>query len=217
MNRIKDLREREGITIQELSSKTGIPKTSLNNYENEKRSPREPKTWRILAEFFNVPVGYIMGVSDIPHNDDAYNKKSKDEIFSDLKLSKPYDHFNKTLIAGFEVLSDALISNLNTDTDKEILANTINELAISYNFNLSAHGPNFANKFLRIIDIVATSSMARTNQLMASSELREDYLKKYLREKNELNSLLDDLFNADIELYEKDNLNSHRPFYSDKY
>lgn len=64
MNRIKELRKQKNLTIADLSESLGIPKTTLNNYENEKRLPRNQDVWKKLADFFDVSIAYVMGISD---------------------------------------------------------------------------------------------------------------------------------------------------------
>lgn len=60
MNRIKELRKSNGLTLVELSQKVGIPNNTISQYENEKREPKGP-TWQALANFFNVSVPYLKG------------------------------------------------------------------------------------------------------------------------------------------------------------
>lgn len=68
MNRIQDLREERGLSLQELSDSikevTGkkISKASLSNYEREDQQPKKD-TWKTLANFFHVNLSYIMGLS----------------------------------------------------------------------------------------------------------------------------------------------------------
>lgn len=64
MNRLKDLRNEKDLSLDDLSKLVNIPKTSLSNYE---RGNREPKIeiWTELANFFDVDVSYITGLSEI--------------------------------------------------------------------------------------------------------------------------------------------------------
>lgn len=71
-NRIKQLRQQRKITLQQLSDKTDISISSLSAYENNKRSPKI-ENWLKLADFFDVPVAYLQGVSN-------YTKDDKKEI-----------------------------------------------------------------------------------------------------------------------------------------
>ena len=60
MNRLKELRQKNNLTLRELSQKVGMPNNTISQYENEKREPKDP-TWQALANFFNVSVPYLKG------------------------------------------------------------------------------------------------------------------------------------------------------------
>lgn len=62
-NRIGKLRDKAGISQSKLAQKLGITRQSLSMYEIGKRDPNS-KTWANLASYFDVPVDYLMGVSD---------------------------------------------------------------------------------------------------------------------------------------------------------
>lgn len=61
-NRLKELRKEKGVSLDDLFKATGIPKTSLSEYETGPRAPRTTKTWDILADYFGVSTAYIMGL-----------------------------------------------------------------------------------------------------------------------------------------------------------
>lgn len=70
MNRIKELKKEKGLTLDEIQSKTGINRSTYNNYENGKTEPK-PETWQALADYFNVSVPYLQGKifkEDLRHN-----------------------------------------------------------------------------------------------------------------------------------------------------
>ena len=90
MNRIKELRKSNGLTLVELSQKVGIPNNTISQYENEKREPKEP-TWQALANFFNVSVDYLKGYGyskDYIYKqlDDAY----KEDYLLTFELEPPF-------------------------------------------------------------------------------------------------------------------------------
>ncbi|MCI1489881.1 helix-turn-helix domain-containing protein [Limosilactobacillus mucosae] len=62
MNNIRFLREKNGLTQNDLGRKVGISQQSINNYENERREPKL-KTWQKLADYFGVSVPYLQGIS----------------------------------------------------------------------------------------------------------------------------------------------------------
>ena len=78
LNRLKELRGKKGLTLKEMSAllkeKYGlnISDGQLSNYENGKRTPRDNKTWEILADFFEVNIGYVMGLTAYNNNEYPY-------------------------------------------------------------------------------------------------------------------------------------------------
>ncbi|HDR6755646.1 TPA: helix-turn-helix transcriptional regulator [Bacillus cereus] len=65
-NKIKKLRLERGLSLKELETQTNINKSTLASYESRGVKPREDKA-KILADFFNVSVPYLMGyeVNDV--------------------------------------------------------------------------------------------------------------------------------------------------------
>lgn len=63
MNRIKELRKKNHLTLKDMGSKLNMLDSTLSQYENEKRTPNEP-TWQALANFFNVSVPYLQGIDE---------------------------------------------------------------------------------------------------------------------------------------------------------
>ncbi|MBL1223905.1 helix-turn-helix domain-containing protein [Enterococcus sp. BWR-S5] len=66
MNRIKELRKARGATVKELGEKFNISQSMLTNYENGSSVPRNEQIWQELADYFNVSVPYLMGLTSKP-------------------------------------------------------------------------------------------------------------------------------------------------------
>lgn len=73
MNRLRECRKNKKLTLKQLSEELAknnlkISADALGKYE---RGDREPKleTWIKLADFFDVPVSYLQGLSDHNYND----------------------------------------------------------------------------------------------------------------------------------------------------
>lgn len=79
MNRIKELRKKRNLTLRKLGKEVGISFGALGNYENERREPRL-KTWKALADYFDVSVPYIQGISEIPSIDKFVKKNEPTQI-----------------------------------------------------------------------------------------------------------------------------------------
>ena len=66
MNRIRHLRENQGLRQIDVAHATGIDQKTLSNYENEKTNPDSYSLIR-LADFFDVSIDYLVGrVDNLP-------------------------------------------------------------------------------------------------------------------------------------------------------
>ena len=63
MNRVKELREKNGLTMQKLADETSIGKSTIASYESRGVTPKPDKAQK-LAEYFNVSVAYLLGYID---------------------------------------------------------------------------------------------------------------------------------------------------------
>ena len=85
MNRLKQVRKSKGLTLEKVAKNVGIASNTLNQYETEKREPKK-ETWIKLADYYCVPVSYLMGLPD-----------------------GLVQHINKTQSMTFEELHEAII------------------------------------------------------------------------------------------------------------
>jgi transcriptional regulator with XRE-family HTH domain len=59
--RLKELREKKGLSQEQLAERLDIPRTTINHYENDDdRIPRQNRLNQI-ADFFGVSVDYLVG------------------------------------------------------------------------------------------------------------------------------------------------------------
>lgn len=74
--RLKELREKKGLSQEELADKLGIPRTSVSHYEtSDDRIPRQ-KRLNDIADFFGVSVDYLIGRAKT----EKLNKKEEEFI-----------------------------------------------------------------------------------------------------------------------------------------
>ncbi|GEM_PF-1913952 len=93
-NRLKELRNSKGLSMKQMSKDLvkkkyfdNITDATLSNYENEKREPKLD-TWKKLADFFGVDVGYLQGVTNLTH--------TKPDFFNtDHSDMEPEEYFNE--------------------------------------------------------------------------------------------------------------------------
>ncbi|SEP58092.1 DNA-binding transcriptional regulator, XRE-family HTH domain [Lachnospiraceae bacterium RM5] len=61
--RIKELREKEGLSMQQLAEKIGVNKSRVGMWENNGSVPRMDALKK-LSEFFDVSIDYLLGNDD---------------------------------------------------------------------------------------------------------------------------------------------------------
>lgn len=86
-NRIKELRQKNHLTLKEVSQKVGMANNTLSRYETGKREPKL-ETWQKLADYFNVSVPYLQGFININIPDDLKFDSKQDAIDCIEKIMK---------------------------------------------------------------------------------------------------------------------------------
>lgn len=62
-SRLKELRKKKHLTLEELGNAVGMLNSTLSQYENGKRNPKL-EVWQKLADYFEVSVPYLKGEID---------------------------------------------------------------------------------------------------------------------------------------------------------
>lgn len=224
MNKIRELRKEKGLTLKELSDeldKKDVLKVASDTLGKYERGLREPKlkTWQALANFFNVPVAYLQGVSNVkdwtPEKGDELLRKSNIKEFNikyknDEKLLKNIPDEMKPMINNFDdsisLLKSILLSSENK-SNNVISANTTLMFMLSDVINdisqnlISAYYPSKDNKSSEIDDFKMLSmSVGYAKILKDTVKKIDDYNSKNEKDKmiSMLNSLginVDDLIN----------------------
>lgn len=132
MNRIKQLRKNKGLSIDQLSNElkmknTPISSASISKYEREERNPKI-KSWEALADYFNVSVPYLQGLSE-----NKNNISSKDMTISTVvsTIHSILIYLGRHTVTGFipENIKNGLILSRSDDLKiQEILFLLINNV-----------------------------------------------------------------------------------------
>ena len=81
MNKIKELRKENNITVAELAKELGISQSMLTNYENGNGTPRDDSIWDRLSQLFGVSKSPDLGLTtDI----DVVDRKKKFKAVVDM-------------------------------------------------------------------------------------------------------------------------------------
>lgn len=78
--RIRDMREKKAYTLDKVSEKIGIPKSTLSKLENGKMLRIDRHYIDKLARLFECDPAYLMGYDDSPQVDLKYSAPGKEDI-----------------------------------------------------------------------------------------------------------------------------------------
>ncbi|OTO88252.1 hypothetical protein A5849_000147 [Enterococcus sp. 10F3_DIV0382] len=154
MNRIKFYIDSSKKTIKQISTETGINYTTLTNYYRGERTPRNTETWNILADYFHVPVSYLMGLDETnsieqPNLDRIKTARleKKDKIVKNI-ASLDSDYFTELSNLYFSMTS-LLEVKLQEDDSDFLFLKSILEDSFEYTI-LFAKQKKFINKALNL-------------------------------------------------------------------
>ena len=91
--RLTDLRRDHNLTLEQVAEQTGIVKSTLSNYENDRKPDVNLNALEKLAALYHVDMGYLLGLTE--------NKDHVDTNLADLHLSDQ----------AIEVLTSGQINN----------------------------------------------------------------------------------------------------------
>lgn len=83
---LKKLRTEKGLTQEELSKILNINRATYAHYETGRREP-DAQTLKLFAEYFNVSLDYLMGLTDI-RNPYTSTDKISNALDDDKELSE---------------------------------------------------------------------------------------------------------------------------------
>lgn len=181
MNRIKELREKKGLSLRELSARVGIPASTLGSYEQTGTGARNPKKENVIkiANFFGVTPLYLTGESTLKDKDGylTYAKKKAKEgknIGNDInslveqqnillyelnnEFTKLYDSLTSTITGVTTIPPDEFHLNLNSmlseirTADKIVILSAVYSLfALLTEYKMGDEEQNEKEKIITIL------------------------------------------------------------------
>ncbi|MED1790341.1 helix-turn-helix transcriptional regulator [Brevibacillus laterosporus] len=186
--RLRSLRNENGLTLRQLSERLNITYSALGKYERNEREP-DFETLEKIATYFGVMIDYLIGRTEIKTFDEFVFITDVRHLEDKLKDLDPKKR--KLIVDIFD--STYLIVNRIIDEDVAFLQTTRNLFSLLNRFNV---GP----KSLDLIPTyVKNRSLSSSIGNLDSSELLK-YISYY---KNEINTHMDELMNLYI-THEKD-------------
>lgn len=93
-DRLKELREDQGMTQTDLANLLNISRTSISGYETEANDPSIDILIKI-ADIFNVSLDYLLGRTKEKYNLNLMNKANKQILLDLYKVIENYTVFKK--------------------------------------------------------------------------------------------------------------------------
>lgn len=134
MNRIKELRNKNSLTLRALGQKVDMSSSRLSQYETGKREPKL-ETWQKLASFFGVSVPYLQGIDNEPSS--GYSKEYIYKCLSDAYEENWKDPTGQIMGGGFKTTVDAYLKQA-----KIKKLSKIDEEFLKEHFNFIFDNPN---------------------------------------------------------------------------
>lgn len=114
--KLKSLRNRKGITQQELANNVEVSRTAIAGYESLGKEPSFEVLSKI-ANFFNVSVDYLLGLSD-------YENPSNKPIIEKLGLTEKSINFFKQQLPSYD--------KMDIESDDRALIDVFNQMLSVY-------------------------------------------------------------------------------------
>jgi len=76
--RLKQLRNETGVTMEDLAEEIGTTKSTISRYENNKREPKKHFIEK-TADYFGVSTDYLLGLTNNRSNADKIKKAISDD------------------------------------------------------------------------------------------------------------------------------------------
>lgn len=102
MNRLKEIRQKEGLSQQALAKQIGVSYRTIQNWENGVNQLKPEKAQQ-LADYFGVSVGYLLGYSEY---------RDSQEASYQLYQKEPDDPNNHVKARVYSILGDDLMKVL---------------------------------------------------------------------------------------------------------
>ncbi|HFC9340803.1 TPA: helix-turn-helix transcriptional regulator [Enterococcus hirae] len=197
MNRLKELRKEKDITLVDLSNDLGISRSTLNRYENGDSEPKR-ETWEKLASFFEVPVAYLMGISDLKEykvNDTKEYSNLNNYDFGMVQYSDFQKLYSETLLMCDDIGLDSSLISESLFT----VVNSLNLLCVTIEEDDPKDIEFMINEYLNILKEILELVSGFPHLEDKKHDIdeyvdNEIYTIDFLKLKNKTNTALDNIF-----------------------
>ena len=105
--RVSMLRNSMGLSLRELSKKTGISPSAIHAYETGKRKPKR-EALEAISDVFNVDIEYLQGKTDVRNSvAAALGVESLEEYYKKMRPREELTEGEATILSAYRALPDA--------------------------------------------------------------------------------------------------------------
>lgn len=163
MNRLKELRKEKKLTQEELASEIGVSKITILRWENGERQIKPDKA-QALADYFGVPVGYLLGYEDKEYrNALAHGTVEPDKTYPFMSTT---DETN--LIAYYRLLGlenqKRLLDIANNMVQNQVYSSPTELLAIIERYKMTYGTSEVIEKLIDGIEIFIDTTSSHNHQ-----------------------------------------------------
>lgn len=211
MNRLRELREKEGLSLKELGEKVHMSASVLGNYEREDRNPKK-EVWEKLAKHFGVSTPYIMGLTDTeidPSQQLSYLTKMISVNFREsgtkMKLMDNIPERKNSLLV-MEAFSQVLSYIDCPDEEQANLATDTLIKAIVLVSNISSIKNKESKEQLKDLNeiLIAINSTYRRSMAKETMYSKEKSIEKHLETLNKITDILNFWYMKNLDIKEFD-------------
>lgn len=206
MNRLKELRQKKGDTQEDVAKAMGVTRRGYQKWENEE-SQIKPEKAKQLADFFEVPVGYLLGYDEYY----AIENEAMDSYKNMAKLLLTNPELNKIITEYDETnrKNGKWVLSLLVETDNlPIIEQNIKDLILE-DFQTTQSGDYDEEVYGTLLDNVSRTYISLGQLPM----IFKDFFGAFLTLPTSDKKIIMQLVNS---LYEKDKGNGIVEEYSDK-
>ena len=115
--KIREARERLGISQKHLAEKLNISQTTFNGYETGAHSPR-PETLRVIAEACGTTVDFLVGLTDEPERPDRKNDALSAKERAHIKSYRRLDAHGTDVV---DMITESELARVNANNENKII------------------------------------------------------------------------------------------------
>ena len=177
-NRIKELREEKGLTLEKLGERVGIAKNTLSRYESRDREPKL-KVWQKLADYFNVSVPYLQG----------FDKQTPNRL-KELRIKRKLTLDDIEAKTGIKRGTYSNYENSKTEPKLEVWQKLADffKVSVPYLQGFDEHKSNRLKELRNKKGISQSQFVQAFNELLISKKMKPITIPTYSRWENSLNS-----------------------------